>query len=983
MLNETEFTAASSSPEEVSEAAFEQKLAKEFPKEYVLYRKSGMSRRNFLKMTGASLALGGFTLAGCAPANPPAEPIVPYARMPEGFIPGRPQFFATTMTLGGFATGMLVETHGGRPSRLEGNRLHPASLGGSDAMSQASILELYSPLRSTVVRNEGAESSWEEFESTLAQLLADPDQNLRILTETVTSPTIASQIETLLEMFPNARWYQYEPVNRDPVVAGARIAFGDDVNIVYKMENAKTVLSLDADFMASMPGSTRYARDFAAGRKVRAENLEMNRLYAVESTPGITGANADHRLAMRASTVEAFALALADALGVGVGSVPDTNWDAGWFDAAVADLQAHAGESLVIPGEFQSPAVHALAHAINDVLGNVGNTVTYTEPVMANTVVQAEEIAMLVDEMTSRDVDALIIFGGNPAYNTPADLDFAGLLDQVPFSAHLSLFNNDTSSLVDWHLPETHFLEMWSDGRAYDGTLSLGQPPIAPAYENVRSAIEVLALMTGDDRRAYDIVRATWEETAAGSDFEAFWRKSLHDGLAADTAAQTVDVSIAGSFATDVADALSAPGTGLELVFRPDPYIWDGRFASNSWLQELPHPLSKITWDMAAYVSEATAERLSLTNGAIGNLTFNGRSMDAPFFILHGHPDDCVSISLGYGQTVDGETDADEVFNAYLLRGSEAMWHGTGLEVDARSTTYLLARSRAFDMHDEDENVRAGTLQQFRANPDFAHENHKSLSVSLIPPLEDYSDNYAWGMTIDLTSCVGCNACMIACQMENNIPTVGKEGIDKGRDMSWIRIDRYYVETEEGDLHTQFQPVPCMHCENAPCELVCPVQATVHDHEGLNNMVYNRCIGTRYCSANCPYGVRRFNFMNYQNELPILQEWHNPDVSVRPEGVMEKCTFCVQRISSARIDADRENRTIRDGEVVPACAWACPTEAIAFGDINDTEAVVTQIKAEPHNYGLFADLNTIPRTTYLARLSNPNESLSRTGEEEV
>jgi molybdopterin-containing oxidoreductase family iron-sulfur binding subunit len=957
------------------EQGFEAYLQHTRPREAAAMRAAKMDRRTFLKIMGASLALTGLGAAGCTPRTSD-EPIIPYVRMPEELVPGIPLFFASSMILGGYAHGILIETHEGRPTRVEGNPLHPASLGGSNAMIQASVLELYNPQRLTNVVHNGERSTWEAFTTELLTVLRGRSpEGLRILTETITSPTLAAQINRLLEQFPGAQWVQYEPVSRDNVTIGAELAFGEPVNTVYRFDQAEVVLALDADFMSTMPGSLRYARDFTSRRKVRfgSEAAAMNRLFVVESTPTITGSMADHRLALRPSQVEAFTRALAAALGIAVEVPTAMAWSPTWFDGVVANLRA-AGSSIVIAGDEQPPAVHALVHAINDALGSVGTTVVYTAPVEASSSHQNEAFANLVADMQAREVAALVMIGGDPVYNAPADLPFAEGLAQVDFTAHLSYYNNDTAARSQWFVPQTHYIEEWSDARTFDGSASIVQPPIGALYDTVVSAHQLLAAMLGDERSGYTIVREYWQSQYQGDDFEMFWRRSLHDGVVPDSALPAITPTLVA----DVGQAVGSPAsptTGLEINFRPDPNIWDGRFVNNAWLQELPKPLTKITWDNAALVSATTAASLGLQNDTLVRLTLDGREMLAPVYILRGQPDDVITVSLGYGRGLGADVDAGQSFNAYLIRSSAAPWFAGGLNAAATNTRYPLAVVRANVNVEKTDPVQLLNLAEYQVNPEPLNQEYRTAQ-SIYPDYE-YNGN-SWGMTIDLTACIGCNACIIGCQTENNIPTVGKEAVARQREMHWLRVDRYYVEEEGEDVKTVFQPLPCMHCETAPCEPVCPVTATVHDNEGLNTMIYNRCVGTRYCSANCPYSVRRFNYLRYVDDEPLNAEWRNPNVTVRIEGVMEKCTYCTQRINAARIRANNENRPIADGEVTPACASACPTQAIVFGNLNDPNAQVVSMKAQPHNYGVLEELNTKPRTTYLARLYNPDESLRGT-----
>jgi MoCo/4Fe-4S cofactor protein with predicted Tat translocation signal len=981
---------------------FEDFLKENYPREAVILQRSGLDRRSFLKIMGATLTLSGFALQGCTTASPPNERIIPYVRVPEEVIPGQPLYFASTMVLGGYATGVLIETHEGRPHRLDGNPDHPASLGGSNAIIQANVLELYNPDRAVDVRNEGNLSSWDEFLAALESQMANigDGTGLRLLTETVTSPTLASQIDALLEQYPGAQWHQYEPVARDNIVAGSQLAFGEVVNTTYDFSQANVIVAIDGDFLSALDGSLHYARDYAATRRVRVtagETPEISRLYAVESTPSLTGAAADHRLKMKPSDVEWFTRALAAELGIETDfSLNDAPWDSNTLAAIVEDLRANQGASLVVAGAWQSPAVHALVHAINAELGNVGSTVVYTEPVEANPVNQTADLAALTDAMSNGDVDALFIMGGNPAFTAPNDIPFAEALADVPFSVHLGYYNDETSELCTWQIPQKHFIETWGDARAFDGTASLMQPPIGPLLDTTRSDYDMLALLTGDERSSFDILQAYWQDQYEGDDFDGFWRRALHNGVIEDTAFEPVEPTLVADVAGAVGPFDAPAGNGLEIVFQPDPFIYDGRFSQNSWLQELPKPFNKLTWDTAMFVSPATADELRLTTGMVVNLLYGtgeadatrdfdaddytGATVQMPVWVLPEQPDGAVTVFLGYGKEGGADVEADYAFNAYAIRSSDAMNFRDGLQIARTRDMYTLANAQielSFESYEEHPPIERASLGFFLENLDFAGYDGDTDKTLLPDYNEDYA-GYQWGMTIDLSACIGCNACMVACQSENNGPSVGKSEVERGREMHWIRVDRYYdAETDE----TGFQPVPCMHCEQAPCEQVCPVQATVHSDEGLNQMVYNRCVGTRYCSGNCPYSVRRFNFFNYVDDTPILDELRNPNVSVRSRGVMEKCTYCVQRINSARINANNENRRINDGEVMPACAVACPTQAIVFGDIADSSTQVSQLKAQPQNYSLLGETGVRPRTTYLARLTNPNDVLHSTDAE--
>jgi molybdopterin-containing oxidoreductase family iron-sulfur binding subunit len=948
-------------------------------------------RREFLKLMGASLALAG--VASCT--RQPTEKIVPYARQPESTIPGKPRFFATAMPWATGAIGLLVESHEGRPTKIEGNPDHPASLGATDAMSQASVLGLYDPDRSQTILHRGRISTWDEFLTDLKAALtaqqAKHGDKLRILTPTVTSPTLAKQCRGVLDVFDRAKWHQYEPVNRDNARGGSSIAFGQDLAVQTRYDRAKVVVSLECDFLGSGPGNVRSIHDFANGRKVREASREMSRLYVVESTPTATGALADHRLAMRSAEIGLFARLLARRVGVKLASINEaTPAMAKWIEAIAKDLEKHRGASLVVAGETQHPIVHALAHSMNAQLGNVGETVLYTQAVEFESIDQYDSVKRLAHEMAGGKVELLVIVGGNPVYDAPVDAEFKEALSKVPFRVHLSLYEDETSELCDWHIPETHFLESWSDARAFDGTVSIVQPLIAPLY-NGRSAHELLAAVVDQPgKSAYDIVRERWQKEWKG-DFESAWRRALHDGVVAGTAFEPIRAK-----AQLFNPAPAGTATGIEIVFRPDPTVWDGRFANNGWLQELPKPISKLTWDNCAQMSPATAEKLGLENEDVIEIERVGASARSAVWIAAGHADDCITLGLGYGRRRGGAIAKDAGFDVAGLRFAGLPWCAPEAVVRKTGEKHPLASTQMHESMEGRDIVRVGTIDRFRENPRFFAERgehaapessaagehgeaHGAEAGGARLPFESTTlprGDYAWGMVIDLNACTACGACVTACQSENNIPVVGKDQVRRGREMQWIRIDRYF-EGEPSKPSTHFQPVPCMHCEHAPCEVVCPVGATTHSPEGLNEMTYNRCVGTRYCQNNCPYKVRRFNFYLYSDYLTeSLKLSRNPDVTVRSRGVMEKCTYCVQRINEAKITAEKENRSVRDGEIKTACQAVCPAQAIVFGNVDDPKSAVAKLKSEPHNYGLLEELNTRPRTTYLARLTNPNPELA-------
>jgi molybdopterin-containing oxidoreductase family iron-sulfur binding subunit len=954
-----------------------------------------VDRRDILKWMAASAALAGLT--GCT--KMPEQKIVPYVTPPEEIIPGRPLFYATSLTQNGIATGVLVESNMGRPTKVEGNPEHPASLGATDIFAQAAVLGLYDPDRSQTVIREGRISSWGALLAVIGDLrtnlAASKGEGLRILTGTVTSPTLASQINDVLKQFPQARWHQWEACSRDGAREGAKLAFGRYANTVYRLDKADVILSLDADFLYGGPGSVRYTREFAARRDPQGAP-SMNRLYVVEPGATTTGAMADHRLSLCAADVEPFARALSAALSVpqAPGSTAQLRMPAGWIDALAKDLRAHRGACAVIAGDDQPASVHALAHAMNGALGNAGSTVIYTDPIEANPEDQFASIRQLSADMAAGRVQSIFMFGVNPVYDAPHDLDFAANLLKVNFRVHNGLYEDETAELCHWHIPAAHELESWSDARAYDGTAGIIQPLIAPLYDG-KSAHEIVASLQGKpDQSPHDTLRAYWQAQRGakpGKDFDVFWETSLHDGVIAGTTFEPRTIPLSGTSAASKSQTSSASQRGsLEIVFRGDPTIADGRYANNGWLQELPKPITRLTWENTAQMSPVTAQRLGFINGDYVRIDLNSNYVQAPVWIVPGHADDSVTLHLGYGRRRAGSVGSHIGFDANQVRSATSPFFAFGAQIKKLSSGYQLAATQHHSAIEqggqsgelESENafkrdlVRIGTLDEFRANPHFAQEvPEPPKGLSLYPAFE--YNGYAWGLAIDLNKCVGCNACVMACQSENNIPIVGKEEVIHGHEMHWIRIDTYFRgELEQPE--TYFEPVPCMHCENAPCEGVCPVAATTHSPEGLNEMVYNRCVGTRYCSNNCPYKVRHFNFGLYSDfTTPSLYAMRNPNVTVRSRGVMEKCSYCVQRIQAVKIEAEKQDRPVRDGEIVTACQAVCPADAIVFGDINNKANRVAKWKADPRNFNLLAELNTRPRTSYLARLRNPNPEIPK------
>jgi len=967
---------------------FQEMLHREFPKGASEWL-DAVSRRGFLKLMGASLAMAGMT----ACTKQPMEPIVPYVRQPEEVIPGRPLFFASAFTLSGYATPIMVESHLYRPTKIEGNEQHPASLGGTDVFTQASLLEMYDPDRSQTITYLGDVRTWGGFLDAIRGPLnaqkAVQGAGIRVLTRTVSSPALADQLRSVLKLYPQAKWHVYEPVNRDNVLEGAKMAFGQPVETQYKLENADVIVSLDADFLyAGFPGSTRYIRDFAKRRNPEAEiarqfhdefrpESAMSRLYVVESTPSSTGMKADHRLSLRASEIDGFARELLLALS-GTSNIPKTNKGTEFLQAVAANLARKRGSSVIIPGDHQPPVVHYLAHEINQALGNVGRTVFYTDPVDANPVNQTDSIKDLVADMRAGKVDMLFVMGGNPAYDAPADLGFADALKNtnIPMRVHLGLYQDETAELCQWHLNEAHYLESWGDVRAYDGTVSIVQPLIAPLYSG-KSVYELTAFLAGQaEATSHEIVQGYWRKQHPGGDFDAFWRKSLHDGWIAGTTFTPKQFPM--KLASYLPSVTTLPNA-IEINFRRDPSVYDGSFSNNGWLQELPKPMSKMTWDNPVLIGPAMAARMGLKSEDLVTLELNGKKVKAPTWIQAGHPDNSITVFLGYGRRRAGRAGTGAGFDMYPLRSGATPWFTTGVNITKAGGTYKLATTQGYQTMDTPEGarpqVRTAALEEYRKEPGFAKGEEPPKELTLYKPYPYEKEAYVWGMAIDLDACVGCNNCIVACQAENNIPVVGKEQVVIGRHMHWLRVDTYY-QGDRDNPKAYFQPVPCQQCENAPCEVVCPVGATVHSTEGLNDMVYNRCVGTRYCSNNCPYKVRRFNFLLFQDwETPQYKMMRNPDVTVRSRGVMEKCTYCVQRITQHRIDSEREDRKIQDGELQTACQQSCPANAIVFGNVNDPNSQVSKLKGVPRNYSLLAELNTRPRTTYLAEIRNPNSEL--------
>jgi molybdopterin-containing oxidoreductase family iron-sulfur binding subunit len=928
---------------------------------------SELSRRGFMQLLGASAALAG--LGAC---HPPRDKIVPHVRDPREGVPGKALHYATALALDGYATGLVVTSQEGRPTKVEGNPAHPASLGASGALEQAALLDLYDPLRLAGFRRRGQALAWRTLLAEISKLAAahdaDAGARLRFLLAPDASPLQADLRRRLQSRFPRARVHFFAPLAEDPAREGSRIAFGRVLDARPRIDQADVILSLDADFLAGPGESLRLTREFARRREPGAS---MNRLYVAEPALTITGGAADHRFRMKGSEVLGFARAVAAAAGA-VSASPGDPAPSRQAKAVAEDLLRHRGRSLVLAGPRQPAAVHALAHAMNAALGNAGATVVYHAPVLPEAPAGPEVLAGLARDAEAGAVDTLVVTAWNPIYAAPAGVDLGAALSRVPNAIYLAPREDETSQRASWVLAASHPFECWGDGRSRDGTVTLQQPLTAPLKESVCAVDLLAAFLDQGDRGAYQHLRAYWKGRA-GADFEILWERWLQQGIVPGTAEAAVQAPVRSDAVVAALRAAPAAAQGLEAAFAADYRVLDGRFAGNAWLQELSDPITKITWDNAACLSPATAKKLGLENGRRVTLALRGRTVEAPVWVVPGHADDCVTLPLGYGRAVEGPIGRGVGFDAYRLRRASAPWFDTGLTLAAAKGTHAFASTQGhFSMEGRPLALDFTNAGWERS----AHEleEQRGASETLQAPVDYSKQDYKWGMAIDLGRCTGCSACVVACQEENNVPVVGKEQVAKGRIMQWIRVDRYFAgKAEEPEVISQ--PVACVHCEAAPCEYVCPVNATVHSDEGLNEMVYNRCVGTRYCSNNCPYKVRRFNFFEYRGRLaPTEKMLMNPDVTVRSRGVMEKCTYCVQRIERARIDARVAGGKIES--IQSACQQACPAEAIVFGNLNDPRSKVTRLHADARRYDLLHELGTRPRTAYLARIRNPNPDLA-------
>ena len=930
---------------------------------------SGCDRRVALKLfvSGAALAL-----ASC---GRPDEQVVPYVEMPEQMIPGVPMRFASALPLAGYGRGVIVTAVEGRPIKIDGNPRHPASRGASDVFAEAAVLSLYDPDRAKAPTSGGRIQSWSAFEAALRPQLTTQTSRrgsgLALLTGRVTSPTFAAQIDTLRQSLPEMKWYGYEPAEDGAISAGSVQAFGRSLTALPRFADARVALLLDVDPLGAGPDQIRFAGDIARARQSHVPQDSL-RLYVAEPTWTLTGALADHRVALAPASVRNVALTVAHALGAPV-APPALPPEAHQFaKAATAELLARRGVAMVLAGPRQPPELHALCHWINAKLRAPIDFIAPVDPIATGGI---EPLRAFADDARTGRVHSLIIIGANPAYDAPGELALADVIGALRFSVHAGLYHDETAKRCTWHLPLSHPLESWSDIRAFDGTASIIQPLIRPLYDS-RTAHELLGLL-GESASppSFDLVRKQWRSSGATGDFDVWWRQSLQDGVIAGSAAPKIAPPSPNLPQIAPAGAESA----FTLTLCPDPAVFDGSMANNAWLQECPKPFTKQVWGNALHISEADARELSLVDGDVVRIAHNERSIEAPVLVRAGQAPRAVSTTIGYGRAFAGSIGNGVGFDVYPLRPADSPWVVENISVTRTGRNENLLRTQHFfELQGDAKDLQPRLSLAELAEGNFGFAEPGADPPTLYPPRA--YDTYEWAMVIDTSACIGCNACIVACQAENNVPVVGPEEIAVGRDMHWLRIDDYTIDGRPG-----FSPVPCMHCEHAPCEPVCPVAASVHDSEGLNVQVYNRCVGTRFCQSNCPYKVRRFNFFGYADGeeyagygADIVKAVFNPDVTVRGRGVMEKCTYCVQRISRARRASEKEGRTIGNGEVVTACQAACPTRAIAFGDLSDPKSHVNALRAAPHAYALLGELGTRPRTTYLARLHNPNPDFAKT-----
>ncbi len=939
--------------------AFREQLRREFPAVTDLC--TGPDRRQFFRLMAASFALAG--LSGCDDPPDARSEIVPYVHDPLRIEPSARVDYASLSLLDGLANGITVQTRNGRPLKVEGNEDHPWSRGGTDVWTQSGVLDLYDPHRSEAVRYLNRPSSWPAFRREMAgpwaALRAADGAGLHIVTGPLTSPSLLAQLAALRTALPHASWYTHSATGGHLRYAGAAAAWGRPLETRYRFDAARVVVSLEGDFLDGGPDQAGLAMEWVAARRASAARGALLPLFAAAALPSLTAAKADHAVVAAPATLLALATGLrADLAADTPAAEPDASPIGQWRAAVAAALRRHRGESLVVAGRYASPALADAVARLNDAAGNTGRTVFHTEPVVAT----GAGLADLVAAIDAGAVDTLLLLDTNPAYDAPGSLRFPEALARVGRRIHAGLYVDETALQCDWHLPLQHPLEAWGDARAADGTVTLCQPTINPLF-NGRTAAEILSLFVDEHpREARDIVRDHFRGAAADGSPRPEWEAALQRGFLPDTALPPVTATLRP-------EQPAAPSpAGLVVMIRPDPTLWAGETGNNAWLQELPKPLTKLVWDNVLTVSPALATREGLRNGDVVLLEVEGRRVEGPIWVLPGQADGTVGATLGYGRRTPGLLCDGIGYNAARLRSHTAdPWLLAGATLNKTGRTVALATTQDHDTMEGHDLVRvqvegaASVGEPARMDPPSLYPDRRPAPAPPGGPPEPQ-----WGMVIDLDACIGCNACVVSCQSENNIAVVGKEQVQLGREMHWLRIDRYYEGAPEAP-QTRFQPVPCMHCENAPCEVGCPVEATLHDSQGLNLMVYNRCVGTRACSGYCPYKVRHFNYLDYSaGAAPSIELMRNPEVTVRARGVMEKCTYCVQRIEQANIEANKAGQPVPDGAVRTACQTACPTRAISFGNLADPAADVTRARADDRNYALLGELGTRPRTTYLA-----------------
>ena len=964
---------------------------------------NGLSRRNFLSLIAASVALAG--LEGC---KKPVQKIIPYVEAEIGTIPGIPKYYASTIPWKNNALGVVIENHDERPVKVEGNEKHPSTLGKSNAFSQASTIEMYDPDRARGVKYNGKKVDWSEYLKFAKDINKGDGKGLAVLMQESSSPTIKSIQNDFKAKFPSASWVSYESVNNENLYKGIEKAFSKKLQPIYRLENAQIIVSLGSDFLGVDDNNIYNTRKFAQNRDIVDENSTMNRLYVAESSITSTGSSADHRLNIPQHEMESILAELSyelKKLGLSVDANKVKSSNNLWIKAAAEDLMSNRGDSIILGGSQLSPEFHQLIALLNNQL----NAPVDYYPLSLSQVSSLADFKSLCDDIKNNKIKNLIILGANPVYDSPADFNFGDLLKNVPNSVHLTNILDETSKLCSWNIAMTHYFECWGDAMSYDGFVSIVQPQIMPLFDS-KSAIQVLTpLVYSKELSSYDTVKNVWKSDIVKSgNFEREWEKVLHDGLYKNTIIKKEQVRPSSKTSTaQLNNFIKLDDNKFEIVFNASSSVYDGRFANNGWLQEIPKPVTSLTWDNAALISIKVAKKLNIKNGQMLEIKIDNKSIKLPAWITPGQNQKSISLELGYGREFEGRLGNGVGFNVYPLRMSSNLSYSLNASISVLDETYPLASTQDHHGLEEDqyaapgfdklsnnevqsripELVKQSTLDYYKDNPDWVQkkvEEHKpdkkrswaDHSMYNPEPEYDYSKGPQWGMSIDLTSCTSCNACSIACQSENNIPVVGKQQVMNGREMHWIRIDNYFAgDPDNPEMSTQ--SVACVHCELAPCETVCPVAATTHSSDGVNQMTYNRCLGTRYCANNCPYKVRKFNFYNYTRDLPeVVQMAMNPDVSIRFRGVMEKCTYCYQRVSAARISAENENREIQDGDFQVACQQSCPADAIKFGDINDPNSAVSKAKRRNRDYALLAHLGTAPRTTYLAKIRNQNPKLS-------